>query len=87
MSEDTGSCSSEVDTCSADIIKVGLALAEKLISNGSHVVAVGRRQGNLDQLQQKHGKEKVSIYQFDVNELDKIPKFVDEYAHPNLRRV
>jgi len=51
------------------------------------VVAVGRRQGNLDQLQQKHGKEKVSIYQFDVNELDKIPKFVDEYAHPNLRRV
>jgi len=66
---------------------IGLALAEKLISNGSHVVAVGRRQGNLDQLQQKHGKEKVSIYQFDVNELDKIPKFVDEYAHPNLRRV
>lgn len=68
---------------------IGLALAEKLISNGSHVVAVGRRQGNLDQLQQKHGKEKVSIYQFDVNELDKIPKFVDEITngHPTLSSI
>lgn len=69
------------------MIEVGLALAEKLISNGSHVIAVGRRRENLDQMQQKHGEEKVSIYQFDVNELDKIPKFVDEYVHPNPHRL
>ncbi|KAK0108396.1 hypothetical protein ONS95_003204 [Cadophora gregata] len=56
---------------------IGLALAEKLVLNGSHVIAVGRRQQNLQELQQKHGKQKVSIYQFDVNELDKIPVFVN----------
>ncbi|PVH80744.1 NAD(P)-binding protein [Cadophora sp. DSE1049] len=68
---------------------IGLALAEKLISNGSHVIAVGRRQENLNQLQQEHGKEKVSIYQFDVNELEKIPKFVDEITttHPTLSSI
>lgn len=58
---------------------IGLALAEKLVSNGSHVIAVGRRQENLHKLQEKHGKEKVSIYQFDVNELEKIPGFVYKY--------
>ncbi|KAH7419865.1 hypothetical protein BKA64DRAFT_27405 [Cadophora sp. MPI-SDFR-AT-0126] len=68
---------------------IGLALAEKLISNGSRVIAVGRRQENLNQLQQKHGKEKVSIHKFDVNDLEKIPRFVEEIttAHPTLSSV
>ncbi|KAL2071380.1 hypothetical protein VTL71DRAFT_12615 [Oculimacula yallundae] len=68
---------------------IGLALAEKLISNGSHVIAIGRRQENLTQLQQKHGKEKVSIYAFDVNELEKIPEFAKEITttHPTLSSI
>lgn len=56
---------------------IGLALAEKLVSNGSHVLAIGRRKENLESFQQKHGKDKVSIFQFDITDLAAIPKFVD----------
>ncbi|CZS92197.1 hypothetical protein WAI453_000130 [Rhynchosporium graminicola] len=68
---------------------IGLALAEKLLSNGSHVIAIGRREENLRQLQEKHGKERVSIYAFDVNELEKIPEFVREIiaTHPTLSSI
>ncbi|KAH7350923.1 hypothetical protein BKA65DRAFT_549910 [Rhexocercosporidium sp. MPI-PUGE-AT-0058] len=75
---------------------IGLALTEKLISNGSHVIAVGRRQENLSQLQEnlsqlqeKHGKEKVSTYVFDVTALKRIPGFVDEIitSHPTLSSI
>ena len=64
---------------------IGLALAEKLISNGSHVIAVGRREENLDALVQKHGKEKISSVQFDITDLKAIPSFASSYVpsqHP-----
>jgi short-subunit dehydrogenase involved in D-alanine esterification of teichoic acids len=59
---------------------IGLALAEKLLSNGSHVIAVERRQENLDTLVQKHGKDKVSTVQFDITDLKGIPSFATSFA-------
>jgi len=68
---------------------IGLALAERMIENGVHIIAVGRRKENLDALQQKHGKEKVSILQFDITDLKNIPTFVESVtkSHPNLDSV
>lgn len=55
---------------------IGLALSEKFIASGSHVIAVGRRQENLDSMVEKHGKEKVSTVKFDITDLSGIPEFV-----------
>jgi NADP-dependent 3-hydroxy acid dehydrogenase YdfG len=55
---------------------IGLALSEKMIENGSHVIAVGRRRESLDLFVQKHGKEKVSSFQFDITYLAGISDFV-----------
>jgi NADP-dependent 3-hydroxy acid dehydrogenase YdfG len=41
-------------------------LAERLIQNGSFVIAVGRRKENLDSFVQKHGPEKAAATQFDI---------------------
>jgi NADPH:quinone reductase-like Zn-dependent oxidoreductase len=56
---------------------IGLALAEKLIENGSHVIAVGRRKENLDSFVSEHGKEKASSIQFDIIDLSSIPSFAE----------
>lgn len=61
---------------------IGLALAEKMIENGSYVIAVGRRQELLDSFVNKHGKDKASAFKFDITNLDGIPSFVEKYAHP-----
>lgn len=55
---------------------IGLALAERLIENGSNVIAVGRRQENLDAFVQKHGSSKAASITFDITDLDGIPNFV-----------
>lgn len=55
---------------------IGLALAEKMIENGVHVIGVGRRQEKLDELAQKHGKDKWSSVKFDITNLPGIPSFV-----------
>jgi NADP-dependent 3-hydroxy acid dehydrogenase YdfG len=64
---------------------IGLALAEKILINGSHVIAVGRRKDHLETLLQKHGAERVSILQFDITDLEDIPSFIHSYSflhHP-----
>jgi len=68
---------------------IGLALAEKLIAHGVHVIAVGRRQANLDSIVQKHGKDKVSAVKFDITDLAGIPDFAAKVtkAHPKLDSV
>jgi len=68
---------------------IGLALAEKLIENGSYVIAVGRRQENLESLISKHGKEKVSSFKFDITDLASIPSFAEKVIkqHPSLDSV
>jgi len=58
---------------------IGFALAEKMIENGSHVIAVGRRQENLGGFVQKHGKDKASSVKFDITNLAGIPAFVEQY--------
>ena len=55
---------------------IGLALSEKMIENGCHVIAVGRRKENLDAFIQKHGRDKASSVQFDITNLAGIPDFV-----------
>ncbi|PQE06957.1 short-chain dehydrogenase oxidoreductase protein [Rutstroemia sp. NJR-2017a WRK4] len=68
---------------------IGLALAEKFIAHGAHVIAVGRRQENLDELVRKHGKEKVSAVAFDITRLGEIEGFVGSIikSHPTLDSV
>jgi NADP-dependent 3-hydroxy acid dehydrogenase YdfG len=56
---------------------IGLAIAEKFIANGSHVIALGRRQENLDSFVKRHGSDKVSTVQFDITDLAGIPTVVD----------
>jgi NADPH:quinone reductase-like Zn-dependent oxidoreductase len=56
---------------------IGRGLAEKIIGNGGKVIAVGRRQENLDELVRKHGENRVSGIRFDITDLDGIPNFVD----------
>lgn len=57
---------------------IGEALAERLINNGSFVIAVGRRQQNLDALVKKHGESKVAGIQFDITDLAGIPAFIEK---------
>jgi hypothetical protein len=61
---------------------IGLGFAERMIENGIHVIAVGRRKENLESLQQRYGKDKVSIYQFDITDLKSIPSFATKYTSP-----
>ncbi|KAK7509593.1 short-chain dehydrogenase/ reductase-like protein [Phyllosticta citriasiana] len=65
---------------------IGRALADKLVQEGVHVIAVGRRKENLDEFVSKHGKDKSSSYVFDISNLSGIPKFRDDIlaAHPDL---
>jgi NADP-dependent 3-hydroxy acid dehydrogenase YdfG len=56
---------------------IGLALAEKMISVGAHVIVVGRRQENLDAFVQKHGGDRVSAMKFDIANLASIPGLVE----------
>jgi NADP-dependent 3-hydroxy acid dehydrogenase YdfG len=56
---------------------IGLALAEKMIGVGAHVIAVGRRQENLDAFVQKYGGDRASAVKFDIADLPGIPSFVE----------
>jgi NADP-dependent 3-hydroxy acid dehydrogenase YdfG len=57
---------------------IGLALSEKLLENGSFVIAVGRRQENLDSLVKKHGSKKAAGVKFDITNLEGIPGFIEK---------
>ncbi|KAI9897414.1 hypothetical protein N3K66_007270 [Trichothecium roseum] len=76
---------------------IGEALAAKLVSEGTKVVVVGRRQANLDAFVQKHGKgggdsgsteatATVTAARFDVTDLDAIKPFAASITaqHPDL---
>jgi hypothetical protein len=49
---------------------IGLALTERLIEEGIHVIAVGRRADRLADLDKKHGAAKVTPEIFDVSDLN-----------------
>ncbi|KAF7560941.1 hypothetical protein G7046_g3197 [Stylonectria norvegica] len=57
---------------------IGLALAKKIIEQGSFVIAVGRRQERLDELLAEYGPKKVAGTQFDIGEIDKLEGWVSD---------
>ncbi|KAF7874323.1 hypothetical protein EAF04_002995 [Stromatinia cepivora] len=66
---------------------IGLALTEKMLSEGvTKIIALGRRQDKLDDLQEKHGESKVSTVKFDITNLDVIPEMIEGVlkSHPSL---
>ncbi|GKZ85524.1 hypothetical protein AnigIFM56816_011492 [Aspergillus niger] len=65
---------------------IGRDLATSFIQHGRFVIAVGRRQENLDAFVQEHGADKAAAFQLDTSQLDKIPLFVKQVTqhHPDL---
>ncbi|KAI5917194.1 short chain dehydrogenase [Camillea tinctor] len=65
---------------------IGVALAERMIANGSYVIAVGRRKERLDAFVAKHGPDKAGAVQFDITNLDGIKSWVDSITttYPSL---
>lgn len=51
---------------------IGKTLADKVIQNGSKLIAAGRRKENLETLLQQHGSDKVSTKVFDVMQLEQV---------------
>ncbi len=57
---------------------IGAAMADRLILEGTKVIAVGRRQDRLDAFVQKHGAQKACAVRFDISDRQNIGKFVSE---------
>lgn len=55
---------------------IGLALAEKMIDNGSFVIGVGRRREKLNEFVKKWGSDKVAGEAFDVLDFGGMEGFV-----------
>ena len=56
---------------------IGLAMAEKLVLEGSQVIVVGRRKDLLDTFVSKHGKAKSAAIPYDLSDAQGLPKFVE----------
>ncbi|KAJ4290215.1 hypothetical protein N0V90_010430 [Kalmusia sp. IMI 367209] len=54
---------------------IGKAMADKLIAEGIHITAVGRRKDRLDAFVATHGSSKASSLVFDISDLESIPTF------------
>ncbi|CEL11155.1 hypothetical protein ASPCAL14260 [Aspergillus calidoustus] len=65
---------------------IGRALAGSLVENGRFVIAVGRRQENLDSFVREYGTAKAAAFQFDISKLDAIAAFAKSVtdSHPDL---
>ncbi|KAL6829065.1 NAD(P)-binding protein [Trichoderma sp. SZMC 28015] len=65
---------------------IGAAMADKLIEEGSKVIAVGRRQERLDAFVAKHGAERASAIKFDVTDRAGLDAFVNKVVqtYPDL---
>lgn len=57
---------------------IGAGLADKFISEGSKVIAVGRRQDRLDAFVAKHGSSKAAAIKFDVTDSNGVDAFVNK---------
>ncbi|KAL8785496.1 MAG: hypothetical protein Q9213_003322 [Squamulea squamosa] len=64
---------------------IGLGMAEKLIREGSKVIAVGRRQDRIDAFVRKHG-EKAGGLAYDISDSQNLGKFVKNVtsSYPEL---
>lgn len=65
---------------------IGQAMANRLVKEGSKVIAVGRRQDRLDAFVKEHGSGKASSTKFDISDRSNIDSFVNETItkNPNL---
>ena len=54
---------------------IGLEFAERVVSQGVNVIAVGRRRDRLDAFVAKAGAQRASAVVFDLANLDDIPNF------------
>jgi short-subunit dehydrogenase involved in D-alanine esterification of teichoic acids len=68
---------------------IGAALADKLITEGTHVIAVGRRQSRLDAFVAKHGPQNATGLRFDITNSAGMDAFVASVfsSHPTLSCV
>ncbi|KAL9583098.1 MAG: hypothetical protein Q9203_005219, partial [Teloschistes exilis] len=55
---------------------IGAAMADRLIHEGSKVIAVGRRQDKLDDFVSKHGSAKAGAAKFDITDRQGMSSFV-----------
>ena len=64
---------------------IGLAIAEKFVSQNIHTIVIGRSQEKLDQTREKLG-DLCTVISFDLNNLSEIPKLVNQLyeAHGNI---
>ncbi|TRX90318.1 hypothetical protein FHL15_008863 [Xylaria flabelliformis] len=65
---------------------LGVAMADRMIENGSFVIAVGRRQDRLDEFAARHGSDLVATSRFDISDLDAIKTWAEGIikVHPSL---
>ena len=63
---------------------IGAAMADRLVQEGSKVIAVGRRQDRLDDFVHRHGSEKASAAKFDITNRQNMDDFVKELVTPYL---
>ncbi len=61
---------------------IGLGMAEKLIREGSKVIAVGRRQDRVDDFVRKHGS-KADGFAYDISDSQNLNKFVQTVTGKN----
>ncbi|KAF6816639.1 short chain dehydrogenase [Colletotrichum sojae] len=59
---------------------IGHALTQRLIANGTFVIAVGRRSDRLSALVAAHGADKVAAEPYDVTDLDGMAAWVAKYV-------
>jgi len=58
---------------------IGRAKASRILEQNpsSHIIAVGRRKEMLQELQQEHGAERVSIETCDIGDIEGLEAFVN----------
>lgn len=64
---------------------IGLGMAEKLIREGSKVIAVGRRKDKIDEFVRKHGNKAGGV-SYDISDSQNLNKFVQTVTstYPDL---
>ncbi|KAL5388535.1 hypothetical protein PMIN03_007854 [Paraphaeosphaeria minitans] len=68
---------------------IGTAMADKLVTEGIHVTAVGRRKDRLDAFVSTHGSLKASSLIADISNLDDLPTFAENAIkqHPTTDAI
>ena len=61
---------------------IGAAMADRLVQEGSKVIAVGRRQDRLDEFVRKHGEQKASAVKFNITNQQSMDDFMKQFAAP-----